>query len=59
MSELLVPATKAQRDHVQADVDVYGRQMPPELIVNVTRDLQDAGIVSRCGTAHHWGHCDL
>ena len=44
MFELLVPATKAQMDRVQADQNVYDLRVRPELMVRTLRDLQDAGI---------------
>ena len=44
MFELLVPATKAQMDHVQANKNAYDLRVRPELMVRTIRDLQDAGI---------------
>lgn len=44
MFELLVPATKAQMDHVQANQHAYDLRVRPELMVRTLRDLQDAGI---------------
>jgi myo-inositol catabolism protein IolC len=44
MFELLVPATKAQMDHVQANKDAYDLRIRPALMVRTLHDLQDAGI---------------
>jgi myo-inositol catabolism protein IolC len=44
MFELLVPATKAQLDRVQAHKNAYDLRIRPELMVRTIRDLQDAGI---------------
>jgi myo-inositol catabolism protein IolC len=44
MFELLVPATKAQMDRVQANKSAYDLRVRPELMVRTLRDLQDAGI---------------
>jgi myo-inositol catabolism protein IolC len=44
MFELLVPATTAQLDRVQADKNAYDLQVRPELMVRTIRDLQDAGV---------------
>jgi myo-inositol catabolism protein IolC len=44
MFELLVPATKSQMDRVQADKNVYDRQIRPALMLQTIRTLQDAGV---------------
>jgi myo-inositol catabolism protein IolC len=44
MFELLVPATKAQLDRVQADTNAYDLRVRPDLMVRTIRDLQDSGI---------------
>jgi myo-inositol catabolism protein IolC len=44
MFELLVPATKAQMDRVQANKGAYDLRVRPELMVRTIRDFQDAGI---------------
>ena len=44
MFELLVPATKAQMDRVQANKNAYDLRIRPALMVRAIRDLQDAGI---------------
>src|SRR5580693_5250980 len=44
MFELLVPATKAQMDRVQADKNAYDRQIRPALMLQTIRALQDAGV---------------
>ena len=44
MFELLVPATKAQKDRVQADTNAYDLQLRPGLMARSIEDLQDAGI---------------
>jgi myo-inositol catabolism protein IolC len=44
MFELLVPATQAQMDRVQADQATYDLQVRPELMLRTIRALQDAGV---------------
>ena len=44
MFELLVPATKAQMDRIQADKNAYDSQVRPALMVTSIHDLQEAGI---------------
>jgi myo-inositol catabolism protein IolC len=44
MFELLVPATKAQMDHVQADKSAYDLRLRPALMLQTIRTLQDAGV---------------
>jgi myo-inositol catabolism protein IolC len=44
MVELLVPATKAQRDSVQADQSAYDSRLRPGLVLQAMRAFQDAGI---------------
>ncbi|OOG58783.1 2-deoxy-5-keto-D-gluconate 6-phosphate aldolase domain-containing protein [Polaromonas sp. C04] len=44
MFELLVPATKAQMEHVGADKNAYDDQLRPDLMRQAIRALQDAGI---------------
>jgi myo-inositol catabolism protein IolC len=44
MFELLVPATKAQMDRVQADKQTYDLQIRPALMLQTIRTLQDAGV---------------
>jgi myo-inositol catabolism protein IolC len=44
MFELLVPATQAQRAHVQGDAAMYDRELRPGLMVEAIRALQDAGV---------------
>ena len=44
MFELLVPATKAQMDRVQADKNAYDVRVRPELMLRTIRALQDAGV---------------
>lgn len=44
MFELLVPATQAQRAHVQGDAAAYDRELRPGLMVEAIRALQDAGV---------------
>ena len=44
MFELLVPATKAQMDRVQADQAAYDLRVRPELMLRAIRALQDAGV---------------
>ena len=44
MFELLVSATQAQLDRVQADKNAYDLRIRPPLMVRAIRDLQDAGI---------------
>jgi myo-inositol catabolism protein IolC len=44
MFELLVPATKAQMDRVQADTQIYDLRIRPELVLQTIRTLQDAGV---------------
>lgn len=44
MFELLVPATKAQLDRVQADKNAYDLRLRPDLTVRTIGELQDAGI---------------
>ncbi|HEX5032591.1 MAG TPA: DUF2090 domain-containing protein [Candidatus Eisenbacteria bacterium] len=44
MFELLVPATKAQRDRAEGSEQVYDLQMRPGLVLQAIRTLQDAGV---------------
>jgi myo-inositol catabolism protein IolC len=44
MFELLVPATQAQIDRVQADKQTYDLQIRPALMLQTIRILQDAGV---------------
>ena len=44
MFELLVPATKAQMDRVQADRQTFDLRVRPELMFQTIRALQDAGV---------------
>jgi myo-inositol catabolism protein IolC len=44
MFELLVPATQAQMDRVQADQATYDLKVRPELMFRTIRALQDAGV---------------
>jgi myo-inositol catabolism protein IolC len=44
MFELLVPATEAQRERVQADEATYDLQTRPALVLEAIRTLQDAGV---------------
>jgi len=44
MFELLVPATKAQLDRVQADKNAYDLRLRPDLMVRTIGELQEAGI---------------
>lgn len=44
MFELLVPATQAQLDRVQADPAGYDLRVRPELMLRTIRALQDAGV---------------
>jgi myo-inositol catabolism protein IolC len=44
MFELLVPATKAQVDRVQADKGAYDLRIRPALMLQTIRMLQDAGV---------------
>jgi myo-inositol catabolism protein IolC len=44
MFELLVPATKAQMDLVQADKQAYDLRIRPALMLQAIRVLQDAGV---------------
>lgn len=44
MFELLVPATKAQRDRAEGSEQVYDRQMRPALMLQAIRTLQDSGV---------------
>jgi len=44
MFELLVPATQAQMDRVQADKQSYDLQIRPALMLQTIRTLQDAGV---------------
>jgi myo-inositol catabolism protein IolC len=44
MFELLVPATKAQMDRVQADTRAYDLGIRPALMLQTIRTLQDAGV---------------
>ena len=44
MFELLVPATKAQMDRVQADKRAYDLQIRPALMLQTIHTLQDAGV---------------
>ena len=44
MFELLVPATKAQMDRVQADKRTYDLQIRPALMLQAIRTLQDDGV---------------
>jgi myo-inositol catabolism protein IolC len=44
MVELLVPATKAQRESVQADEAAYDSRLRPDLVLRAIRAFQDAGI---------------
>jgi myo-inositol catabolism protein IolC len=44
MFELLVPATKAQMDRVQADKRAYALRIRPALMLQTIRILQDAGV---------------
>jgi myo-inositol catabolism protein IolC len=44
MFELLVPATKAQLDRVEADKQIYDLRIRPELTLQTIRTLQDAGV---------------
>ena len=44
MFELLVPATKAQMEHVRADKNAYDDQLRPGLMRQAIRALQDAGV---------------
>ncbi len=44
MFELLVPATPAQMDGVQADPTAYDLRVRPELMLRTIRALQDAGV---------------
>jgi len=44
MFELLVPATQAQMDRVQADQATYDLRVRPELMFRTIRALQDAGV---------------
>ena len=44
MFELLVPATKAQMDRVQADKNTYDLRSRPALMLQTIRTLQDAGV---------------
>ena len=44
MFELLVPATKAQMDRVQADKNAYDLRIRPALMLQTIRTLQDAGV---------------
>jgi myo-inositol catabolism protein IolC len=44
MVELLVPATKAQLDRVQADKAAYDLRLRPDLMLQTIRAFQDAGI---------------
>jgi myo-inositol catabolism protein IolC len=44
MFELLVPATKAQMDRVQADKGAYDLRIRPALMLQTIRMLQDAGV---------------
>ena len=44
MFELLVPATQAQMDRVQADKQTYDLQIRPALMLQTIRTLQDAGV---------------
>jgi myo-inositol catabolism protein IolC len=46
MFELLVPATKAQLDHVNGDKKAYDRELRPGLMVQAIRQLQDSGVES-------------
>ena len=44
MFELLVPATKAQMDRIQADKQIFDLRIRPELTLQTIRTLQDAGV---------------
>jgi myo-inositol catabolism protein IolC len=44
MFELLVPAEKAQLDHVKGDKKAYDRELRPGLMVQAIQQLQDAGV---------------
>jgi len=44
MVELLVPATKAERNRVQADQAAYDSRLRPGLVLQAMRAFQDAGI---------------
>jgi myo-inositol catabolism protein IolC len=44
MFELLVPATKAQMDRVQADKNTYDLRIRPALMLQTILTLQDAGV---------------
>ena len=44
MFELLVPATQAQLDRVQADRPTYDLRVRPELMLRTIRALQEAGV---------------
>ena len=44
MFELLVPATKAQMDRVQADRQTFDLRVRPELTLQAIHTLQDAGV---------------
>jgi myo-inositol catabolism protein IolC len=44
MFELLVPATEAQQERVQADEATYDLRMRPALVLEAIRTLQDAGV---------------
>jgi len=44
MFELLVPAEKSQLDKLKGDKKAYDLQLRPKLMVQATRQLQDAGV---------------
>jgi myo-inositol catabolism protein IolC len=44
MFELLVPATKAQMEHVRGDKQTYDPRIRPELMLQTIRMLQDTGV---------------
>jgi len=44
MFELLVPATQAQMDRVQADKQIYDLKIRPALMLQTIRTLQDVGV---------------
>jgi myo-inositol catabolism protein IolC len=44
MFELLVPATSAQLEALDGEVQAYDRKIRPELMLRALRELQDAGV---------------